>query len=61
MSKAVHFLVVKVEVPKKFGRKRLCKVLDRLIQIGLEDAVDSTDSDDEDLDVVEAMKITSPQ
>lgn len=61
MSKAVHFLVVKVESSKKFSRKRLCRLLDRLIQIGLEDAANSEESDDEDLAVVEAIEVTSAQ
>ena len=58
MPNAVHFLVVKVEAPKKLSRKRLCKVLDRLIQIGLEDAGDSEESEDEDLAVVESIEIS---
>ena len=61
MSITVHFLVVKVEAPKKLSRKRLCKVLDRLIQIGLEDAANSEESEDEDLAVVEAIEITDSE
>ena len=61
MSKTVHFLVVQVESSKTFSRKRLCKVLDRLIQIGLEDAADSEESEDEDLAVVESIEISEPK
>ncbi len=58
MPKTVHFLVVKVEAPKNLNRKRLCSLLDRLIQIGLEDAADSEESEDEDLAVVESIEIS---
>ena len=61
MPKTAHYLVVQVEAPKKLSRKRLCKVLDRLIQIGLEDAGDSDESEDEDLAVVESIEISESQ